>query len=503
MNKYFIITILSLMISMPAVFAQLAFAKVFSDNMIFQRNKPLKIWGNANPNDIVAVHFNGEVKKVKTKPDSTWLVTFRSQQANSTTQEIIASTGKNNIRVKNILIGDVWVCIGQSNMEWPLMKELHYQEEKSNCNNPLIRLYNPVYAGKNTFNVLFTDSIRSNLDVNRFYQGFWQVADSNAVKLMSAVAYYFGKSIIEKINVPIGLINLSIGGAPLETFISADAIKLHKKFNVKMNGNWIDNNQLPVWVRERGKQNIGIEKNGYKDAYGSNHAFKPGFAFESGIKPLMNSNIKGIICYQGESNAQEIDRVKEYGELSLLMINHYRKMWKQPDLPFYFVQLSSIDTVKYKGQLWPEFRNAQRNMLQLIPYSGMAVSSDAGFKDDVHPTNKKIVGERLALLALNKTYHQKNIPSGPLPISASYKNGKIIVHYKYAEDGLQTSDNKPLREFSLDGKNEVNAKIDQKKVVIKFAKKPMYLFYGWKPFTDANLVNKSNLPASTFKIKIN
>lgn len=170
---------------------------------------------------------------------------------------------------------------------------------------------------------------------------------------MSAVGYYFGKEIMTTQGIPIGLINISIGGAPLESFISKKTLRNSRQFFEKVKGEWLTNDALPVWIRERGSQNISGIKDCPKDENGNNHSYKPGFAYQSGIKPIINLPIKGILCYQGESNAQEVERVNEYGALSVLMVNDFRKKWKQPKLPFYYVQLSSIDTVKYKGHLWP------------------------------------------------------------------------------------------------------------------------------------------------------
>lgn len=482
--------------------AQLQFAKIFSDNMILQRDKVINIWGKASPKYAVTISFGGETKTVIVHKDSNWIASFKSQKANLHPQSIYVRSGMQKDSIKNILIGDLWLCIGQSNMEWPMSKELHFASEKTNAENPLIRLFNPTYAGKNTFNVSFTDSIVTNLTVDHFYKGSWQRCDSVSFKSMSAVAYYFGKEIATTIQIPIGLIHIAIGGAPLESFISKEAFLNSKQFSKKVNSDWMMNSFLPVWVRERGMQNVGKNKNVPKDDQGNNHAFKPGFAYEAGIKPLLNMPIKGILCYQGESNAQEIERVDEYGQLSLLMMNDLRKKWHQPDLPFLFTQLSSIDTLHYKGQLWPNFRDEQRKMLDLIPFSGMAVTSDIGFKNDVHPTNKKLVGERLAAWALCKTYFKKNIPSGPLPISAVFKDGKIKINFKYANNGLTTSDQKQLSGFSINAITEVPAIIDENKIVIYTTAKPAFVYYGWTPYTNANLTNKNLLPTSTFKIKV-
>ncbi len=482
--------------------AQLKLAKIFSDDMLLQRNQPVWIWGKAIPGKSVQVLFANEKRNTLVQSDSSWAVIFNKQKASIQPQSFSVISGDEKIVIKNILIGDLWLCIGQSNMEWPMQKEMHYKDALPNSRQPLMRLYNPTYAGKNSYNVLFTDSIIQNLATENFYKGQWQTCDSNSFKTMSAVAYYFGKELAENINIPVGLINISIGGAPLETFISNEALKNSQQFADKLKGDWLTNDALPVWIRERGKQNVGSLTSVPKDEYGNNHAFKPGFAYEAGIAPILILPIKGILCYQGESNAQEIERVNEYAALSALMVDDYREKWKQPDLPFYFVQLSSIDTLKYKGQIWPQFRNEQRKMLKIIPYSGMAVCSDIGFKNDVHPTNKKDVGERLARWALHKTYHTNIIPSGPLPLEAKYKKGKIIISFEYAGNNLRTRDGESLSGFSTDGIHECEATIKNKKVVIEVEEKPSFIYYGWQPYTDANLVNSEQLPATTFKIPV-
>ncbi|MBP6023868.1 sialate O-acetylesterase [Ferruginibacter sp.] len=497
--KWFLISIIFLPVSVKA---QLRLNKVFSDNMLLQRDKPIHIWGNGVPGATVTLSFAAETKSVKAGADSSWSIFLIAKKANRTPQNLTVVSGEEKISLNNVLIGDLWVCIGQSNMEWPMIKEAHYKEEIQNSQQPFLRLYNPTYSGKNTFNVPFTDSITQTLTTEKFYKGQWQNCDSNSFKTMSAVAYYFGKEIVSSENIPVGLINIAIGGAPLETFISTETLKNNKQFSDKVIGDWLINTSLPVWIRERGRQNVGSLNNVPKDEYGKNHAYKPGFAFASGIENLLPMPVKGVLCYQGESNAQELERVNEYAALSKLMIDDYRKKWKQPDLPFYFVQLSSIDTVKYKGHLWPQFRDEQRKMFQLIPYSGMAVCSDIGTKDDVHPTNKKKVGERLARWALNKTYHKKIIPSGPLPLSAKYRNGKVSVSFHYIANGLKSSDGGTLKGFSLDGKSETEAFFRDKTIVISTNRKPEYVYYDWTPFSNGNLVNSENLPASTFKIKV-
>ena len=485
-----------------AATAQLQLAKIFSNNMMLQRDKPIVVWGKTAPGNTVNASFANTKGTTVAQQDSVWKIILPLQKAQAVPQTLTVQSGQQTISINNILIGDIWLCMGQSNMEFPMQREMYYKEAMKSSHQPLIRLYNPTYAGKNIFGTPYSDSVVQLLNENEFYKGQWQSCDSNSFKTMSAVAYHFGKNIAAQTGVPIGLINIAIGGAPLEAFIDPDALLQDSRFNNKVKGDWLLNEALPVWIRERGKQNVGALQNIPTDNNGKYHAYKPGFACKAGILPLLNIPIKGILCYQGESNAQEMERVNEYGALSALLIKDYRKKWGQPALPYYYVQLSSIDTLKYSGALWPQFRDEQRKMLTLIPNSGMAVCSDIGFKDDVHPANKKEVGIRLSYWALNKNYGKAVIPSGPLPQKATYKNGVLTVSFMYAGKGLQTSDGKTLNGFSAEGNVPLVATIQNNKVLIQLPNKPKFIYYGWKSFSDGNLVNSELLPASTFKIKV-
>lgn len=497
--KLFIIITVFLPLQLPA---QLQIASIFSDNMVLQRDQPVHVWGKAKPGENISISFYNEHFQTTAGIDSLWSIMLKKYSADHHPQPLTVSSAGKTIVLKNILIGDVWVCIGQSNMEWPMKSELYYKEQTQKAQLPALRFFNPAYAGKNIYAAAFPDSIARRLTPQDFYSGEWQSSDSNTFKTMSAVAWYFGKTIVLQTGVPQGLINLSIGGAPLETFISFDVLKQHPLFASKVNGNWLENDFLPEWVRQRGKENVGSLIQVPADGRGKNHGYKPGFAFASGIQPILPMPVKGIICYQGESNAQETDRVSEYNDLQALLIEDYRQQWKSPDLPFYYVQLSSIDTVRYKGQLWPQFRDEQRKFPEHVPHTGMAVSSDIGDSSSVHPLNKKEVGERLARWALYSTYKKKVIPSGPLPVKAIFRNGTIEVFFKYAGKGLTTSGQTLLKGFTTDIDQHPVATIHRRKIVVKVSSKPHFIYYGWSPYTNANLVNSEKLPASTFKMQV-
>ena len=499
LQNYFLLTVFC--ISFPS-YTQLRLPPFFTDHMVLQRDHLIPIQGKGTPKSSIVVRFGSEQYRTQVLQDSTWRVILKKQQANTLGQALTIKNKNEQITLNDVLVGDLWLCIGQSNMEWPLKNESHYNEELNAVRQPLLRFYNTTYAGKNSYNQKFTDSLLKLLNPKDFYQGKWEVSNPKSAPEMSAVGYYFGKKILQEEEIPIGLIHMAIGGAPIEAFIRPQTLRRHPLFKSKMKGNWLYNEALPVWIRERGIQNLGDLNPLHKNTEGPHHAFQPGFAYTAGIKPLSQIPIKGILWYQGESNAQEKERVLEYNSLQKLMIDDFRAQWKQPKLPFYWVQLSSIDSTQYKSHFWPEFRNEQRKALDRIAYGGMAVSSDVGSKNDVHPRNKKEIGNRLARWALNKTYKKEVLPSGPLPKEALFKNGKIIVTFHHFGKELQTSDGSAVRGFSIDKKTKLEAVLRKAQVELFTKTKPEFIYYGWQPFSTANLVNSENLPTSTFKLKV-
>ncbi|NCB67690.1 MAG: sialate O-acetylesterase [Bacteroidia bacterium] len=477
--------------------------KVFSDNMVLQRDKNIRVSGRGIPGEGVEIIFGGKIKSTQVGNDSLWVVNFPPRKSCAVPHELIVRSGGAEIVLRNILIGDVWLCSGQSNMEWTMGKEMYYKQALKSANQPLVRFCNPWPAGRYVYGEAFKPDLLKRLTPGNFYRWEkWQICDSTTLAAQSAVAYYFAKMVAERTGVPVGIVNVSLGGAPIETFIARDALAASKQFAPKVKpGNWLNNESLPVWPRERGRQNVGSQPDAFADDLGPNHGYKPGFAFEGGVKSLSQLAIKGVLWYQGESNAQETERVEEYDALFMLMVRNYRAEWKNQRMPFYWVQLSSIDTLHYKSHFWPQFRDLQRLTLRKVRHGGMAVSSDIGSRHDVHPTNKKDVGERLARWALAQDYGQEITPSGPLPLKAKYRKGQVEITFQYSE-GLKTSTGNEIKGFSTDGKTEIRAFVERDRVIIPVSEKPGFVYYGWKPFSDANLVNGEGLPASTFKIEV-
>lgn len=482
---------------------QVKLASLFSDNMVFQRDQPVTIWGTAPAGSIITVQLDQEIKSSVTDSAQRWLVKLSPRAASVQPTEIYIADGIQQVSIHGILFGDVWLCIGQSNMEWPLSRDKYAKDELQVANIPLLRFYNPGFIGKNYFATAFSDSMYKLMEPATFYRPTtWTSADSITAKQMTAVGYYFGKYLTQELGVPIGLFNYSIGGAPLESFIDTQALLSHFQFNKKVKGNWLQNNELPVWVRERGMQNVGVFQSIDTHQNGVNHAFKPGFVYEAAIACLHQFPIRGILCYQGESNAQELSRVEEYKDLSTVLVEDYRNKWKQPQLPFYFVQLSSIDSVRYRSQLWPLFRDQQRILATSLPYAGMVVSSDVGALHDVHPTDKRIVGMRLSQLALEKTYGKLNLSANPQPLKAKYFRRKVVVFFSNTGGSLKTKQGERLLGFAIGEDSTLMAKIEGDKVIIPVKRKPAFITYGWRPYSNGNLYNATDFPLSTFKITV-
>lgn len=462
--------------------------------MVLQRDRPVVIFGTGMPGKKLTLQCSDFYRSTTiVKSDSAWIFKMPSQKYSRDPFDIVLSDDIQSRAINNILIGDVWLCAGQSNMEFPLSSDKYFTVGKNLQSNPAVRILNPHYVGKDYYGRPFSDSMKSRLQAGKFYEGSWQLADSTASASMSAIGYYFAHIIQTETTIPIGIINIAVGGSPIESWISTTSLSSNDSFQNKLANNWMENEALPVWIRQRAIENIGSTNLA--------HAFKPGYIYDHGILPLMQHPIKGILWYQGESNAQELNRVNEYLGLMKMLVADYRKGWNNQRLPFYFVQLSSIDTIKYKSQLWPLFRNIQLLAYQQIRYTGMVVSSDIGDKDNVHPRDKRTVAERLSRWALHDLYGKNVLVSGPMPIGGYYRKNELVIQFKHA-DGLRAADQKQLSGFSLNGIDPIEAVIHKKSIRLKTNSSPELVYYAYKPYADGNLVNNEGLPATSFILNV-
>lgn len=475
-------------------FGGLSLPDIYSDNMVIQRDKPFVLKGTANAKQEVTAKLDREKRKTITADDGTWEIQFSPLKADGKSHTLTIECGEETIRLSNIAIGEVWLCSGQSNMAFMVKESSHIEQSLANINGKDIRLYD-MKPRVITNNIEWDSIDLVRLNNHDYYQPTkWCMQDKDNVSNFSAVAYHFGAMLADSLDVPIGLICNAVGGAPAEAFIDRKTLEFHPTL-IDILYNWRSNDMIQDWCRSRAGKNIAKSDNSLQ-----RHPYEPCYLYETGIMPIASYPIRGAIWYQGESNAHNV----ELHEIIFpTLINSWRNTWNNPEMPFYFVQLSSIERPS-----WPHFRNSQRLMAAEIPYCDFAVSSDKGNPSDVHPKEKAIIGERLARLALNQTYNKSHITQhGPSPVSAKIVNGKTIIEFSNAKE-LKTSDGAKLREIEIKGEigsfsnlnNDSAVNIEGNRIIIDAV--AHYVRYGWKPYSKGNLVNEANLPASTFEIKV-
>lgn len=461
---------------------------IYSDNMVLQRDIPLKISGVANAGDEIEVSIDKQKVKTRTASNGKWEVILQPLKSGGE-HTLKITSAKRTLIYNHVLIGEVWLCSGQSNMAFKLIDDADYDKDEL-INNSNIRLFN-MQARWETKPEEWNKNVLDSLNRLEYYkQSGWVDCTNKSASDFSAIAYYFGKMLSDSLNVPVGLILNAVGGSPMEAWI--DRRTMENDFHEILVQNWKNNDIVQSWVRERAIQNIHKSDNP-----GQRHPYEPSYLFESGVMPLNQYPIKGVIWYQGESNAHNIDAAKK---LFPLFVNSWRTNWKNPKLPFYYVQLSSLNRPS-----WASYRNEQRKFINEIPNIYMAVSSDRGDSLDVHPRYKKDIGERLAFWALNKEYKKTDVtPSGPLYKSVEYKDGKAFLSFDYGR-GMHASIGKTIIGFEIAEVEGLyypaHAEVEGDKIKVWSPKvqNPKHVRYGWQAFTRANVVNAASLPMSTFK----
>lgn len=453
MKKY----IFLLLVFNNLVSANVILPNIFSDNMVLQRNSEVKIWGWGSPKEEITITTSWNNQEYKTAPnnEANWNLIIKTPEAGGPFE--ITIKGYNQITLKNILIGEVWLCSGQSNMEMNASWGIKNGEEE-------IKLAN--HSNIRFFNVpkLTSTTPQDNIPAN------WQECNPETMKYFSAVAYFFALHLQEDLkNVPIGLINSSWGGTPAEIWIPEPTIK---------------NDQI---LAEAASKKEPTE-------YGPN---LPGRTFNAMINPLAGFKIAGTIWYQGESNVG----AQNYEKTLSSLIKSWREKWNQ-EFPFYFVQIAPYQYGEnHFGGV--EIQNAQRKVLSLVEQTGMAMTSDISTTEDIHPKDKKTVGNRLAEIALKKLYKTRNtIAEGPLFKTIEIQKNTIFITFDNAE-GLHFKNKKSIL-FEVAGTNNVfypaDAKIKKNKieVISKAVKEPKKVRFAWKNTAQSDVFNSANLPASAF-----
>lgn len=465
---------------------------LFSDHMVLQRRQPIPIYGTANSGAQIEVSFNQQNKTVTADQYGKWRAVFPAMESGKDLT-IKVKHQQRTVLIKDILIGDIWICSGQSNMDFPLKASDTGSETLRNLNSkqPLRLLKFNTLAETNdaSWDAVTLDQVNK----LQYFSGSWKKPTVQSAGDFSAVAYYFAEQLIREEHVPIGLIQMAVGGSTMESWMDRATLE-NDDLLVDLLGNWRKSDFLQAWARGRADVNLK-----HATHVKQRHPYEPAYNYEAGISRLIDFPIKGVIWYQGESNAQNVEL---FNHEFPLMVAGWRQKWGT-QFPFYYVQLSSINRPS-----WPYFRDAQRKIQYKIPNSGMAVSSDLGDSLDVHPVHKKKVGERLALLALKNTYGMHVVSSGPVIAGFKILGEEIVLSFNEAEQ-LYTPSDLALRGFELVNEKglhlKAKAEIQDNRVLIRIPKgeKIKTVLYAWEAFSRANLTNEAGLPASTFSIDLN
>jgi sialate O-acetylesterase len=447
---------------------------LFSDGMVLQQGIKCPIWGTADKGEEVSITLKtqGEPVEAKGKADENtgkWQIELPPQKAGGPFTLILK--GKNTITVKDVFVGEVWVCSGQSNMEWPVSASANPQETIQNSANPKIRLFTVEHRISQTPVTDVAHSTKPNRPT-----GSWSACGPQVVGSFSAVAYFFGRDLNKTLDdVPVGLIHTSWGGTVAEAWTSREALDANADLK----------HLLPKATIQPNNPNQGT------------------VLFNGMIAPLLPYAIKGAIWYQGESNA---GRAYEYRTLFPTMIKSWRDAWKQGDFPFLFVQLAPfMEFVQRPTEsAWAELRDAQLHTSLTVPHCAQAVITDVGDQRDIHPKQKAPVGARLALAARALVYGEQVEYAGPLYESMSIQSNKAVLGFKHVGKGLDTHYG-ALQGFTIAGEDHkfhnALAEIKGDKVVVWSDKvdKPVAVRFGWANFPVVDFWNKDGLPASPFR----
>ncbi|MEI6714409.1 MAG: sialate O-acetylesterase [Verrucomicrobiota bacterium] len=474
----------------------------FLEHMVLQRDKPVAVWGSADPAESVTVQFAGQSKSATADIHGKWSLKLDPIPA-SADPRVLVATGNagRKIEVNDVLVGEVWLGSGQSNMAMTVAGCYHFDEEKAAAKLPLIRHYRessgpaeqPQAEGK----------------------GVWQICSPDTVGSFSATLYFFGREIHREVGVPVGIINTSVGGTQIESWVAAEVqssdpetkanydtrLDAHRKFD-PAEAPALHQKQLAIWkaASEKAKANgTPFVTPPPKDPLAM-YKLKGGPAglFNGKVVNLVPYTLRGMIWYQGEGNT---GNPSLYQKQLTQLVTSWRTLW-QEEVPFAWVQLPNFTSA---GEGWPRMRESMLKTLTL-PKTGMAITIDLGDAEDIHPKNKQDVGKRLSLWALGTAY-AKNVPaiSGPLPTGSEVTGNSITVSFKHTNGGLKSITAGPLTGFQIAGSDQkwkpAEAKIIAETVVVSSAEvpAPVAVRYAWESWPAYSLANGAGLPASPFR----
>lgn len=479
---------------------------VIGDRMVLQRDLAAPIWGWAAPGEEVSVEFAGQKKAAVAGADGAWKVKLDPLPA-SAEGRTLTIRGKNVLELKDVLVGEVWLCSGQSNMQFDVAQSYEAELVMAAAKYPRIRM-------------ISVPQVASQKPLTEF-KGQWEAVSPATVGRFSGVGYFFGRRIHEIIDIPVGLIDNSWGGSAAEAWVRRDVLEAHERYGPMLK-RWDE--QVATWDPAKAKAayeqqvrkweaDVEQAKSAGKplpqkprmsgSPEGSNH--RPANLYQGVLNPVIGYGIKGAIWYQGESNA---GRAYQYRHLFPLMIKNWRDVWGQGDFSFYWVQLADFmaESPEPADCAWAELREAQTLTMAALPNTGEAVIIDVGEGRDIHPRNKQTVGDRLARWALAKDYGIPMNHRSPAFKSCAAKGEKLVLTFDHVGAGLYAFDVQEARGFTVAGEDRkfvaAQARITGKDTIEVWSDKvkaPLAARYAWANNPVCNVYSREGLPATPFR----
>jgi hypothetical protein len=501
----------TLLLVSPAPFATAAvrLPALFSKHLVLQAGRPAPVWGWADPGEAVTVAFAGQSHTTTADAGGKWRVNLRPLAVSDTPGVLKVSSPANTLQVEDVLVGDVWLCSGQSNMGWRVSQSRDAAREIAAADHPRLRMF-------------FVQSGTA-LEPQDDCKGVWKVCTPQTAGEFSATAYYFGRELQAARGQPLGLINSSVGGTPVESWTSL-AVQQGRPELQSLFEKWAQDlaeHDGPEAATRRAeleakwKEDVAKAKAAGRPAprrpEGPGrprlHNHHPGNLFNGKIAPLIPFALTGAIWYQGESNANPAERAALYDFMFGLMIRDWRERWGQGDFPFAWVQLPNFMAAKPEAvpenENWPILRHSQTRTLAL-PRTGQTINLDIGEANDIHPANKQDIGKRLALWARAEVYGEKIPWHGPVFTRLTVDGSRARLHFR-ATEGLRTTDGQPPRAFALAGVDLVwrnaEAVIEGGQIVLSHSDvpAPFAVRYAWANNPPVNLTDATGLPAAPFR----
>ncbi len=490
-----ILPLIPLLLANAQAHAEIKLSALFSDHAVLQSETSVPVWGWADPGEEVTVEFAGQKKQAKAGADGKWLIKLDTMAASATPGELVATAGAKTLKATDVLVGEVWLGSGQSNMAMTVSRAKDLEAEKAAATDTTIRM--------------FTEKSGAAKTPQAECKGSWLVCSAETVPNFSATLYFFGREVQKQIKVPMGLINSSVGGTPIESWIDdkaqhakpelSDFFKpSDKPFNAEQAAA-LYQKQLAKWaldVKAAKAEKKSLPRRPQDPIQLRERKANVGGLYNGKIAPLVGYALRGAIWYQGEANAQP-GKSNFYQFQLPLLVEDWRQRWGS-DFPFAWVQLPNFN----RGENWCEVREGMFKTLRL-PKTGMAVTLDIGEAGNIHPVNKQEVGRRLSLWALGSVYGKGGAVSGPRFSGSEINGGNVTLNFTHTDGGLVFKGE--TKGFVLAGEDkqwhEAAAKIDGDKIILSSpdCAKPIAARYAWDAQPPVTLWNGAGLPASPFR----